>query len=132
MSGPAASAGPLSREFLRYGGGSLAMLGIKILLMQLWLLALDEVPAYAVVQVFVFLISYLLHSRLTFGTRLGWRSLGRYLQTMVAFLFLDWFLFTILFHRLSIDSTVIILLCTGLVFVLRFLFVRRSLRGFPA
>lgn len=117
-----------SAELLRYGGGSLVMLAVKLAVMQLALLALGEVAAYALVQVFVFLGSYAWHSRMTFGTRFSWASLGRYLRTMVVFQTLDWLVFTVIFTRYGIDSTLVILISTAVVFVLRFLFVRRSLR----
>lgn len=118
-------------ELLRYGGGSLLMLAIKIGLMQVALLVLTEVPAYALVQVGVFFISYLLHSRFTFDTKLGWTSLWRYLRTIIVFQILDWGVFTVIFTRYRIDANVVILIGTAVVFVLRFIFVRRSLRRSP-
>jgi hypothetical protein len=118
-------------ELVRYGGGSLLVLGVKIGLMQLAMLALDELPAYALVQVGVFAVSYLLHSRFTFGTELNWSSAWRYGQTLVVFQLLDWIIFAVIFTRYRIDSTVVILIGTVIVFLLRFVFVRRSLRRPP-
>ena len=117
------------RELARYAAGSGVMLLVKLLLMQAALLAASPVPAYALVQVFVFLGSYALHSKVTFGTPFGWSRLGRYLQTMIVFQALDWLLFAVIFTRWRIDSSLVILLSTAVVFVLRFVFVRRSLRG---
>ena len=117
------------RELARYAAGSGVMLLVKLLLMQAALLVASPVPAYALVQVFVFLGSYVLHSKVTFGTPFGWGSLGRYLQTMIVFQALDWILFTVIFTRWRIDSSLVILVSTAVVFVLRFVFVRRSLRG---
>ena len=71
----------------------------------------------------------MLFRSVTFGTPFGWGSLGRYLQTMIVFQALDWILFTVIFTRWRIDSSLVILVSTAVVFVLRFVFVRRSLRG---
>jgi hypothetical protein len=120
---------PRILELLRYAGGSLVMLGFKLALMQLFLLLSGELLAYCLVQIFVFLGSYALHSKLTFRTRFGWRSLRDYLRTMVVFQALDYVVFAVIFTRFAIDATYVILMATGVVFVLRFLFVRRSLRG---
>jgi len=118
-------------ELVRYAGGSLVMLGVKLALMQLFLRFSTELAAYCLVQVFVFLGSYLLHSRLTFGTPLSWASLRAYLRTMVVFQALDYLVFAVIFTRFAIAPSYVILMATGVVFVLRFVFVRRSLLARP-
>lgn len=115
-------------EFARFGGTSLIMLAAKLLLMQVALLIAGEIVGYALVQVVLFFASYVLHSRFTFGTPFSWRSLGRFFRTISLFQLLDWLLFTVIFTQLGIDANLVILVCTVVVFVLRYLFVRRSLR----
>ena len=115
-------------ELLRYAGGSLLMLACKLGLMQLFVLFSREVVAYGLVQIFVFLGSYTLHSKVTFRTRFGWRSLLEYLRTMVVFQGLDYLIFAVVFTRYQIESTYVILMATGVVFLLRFIFVRRTLQ----
>ena len=107
----------------------LGTLGFKLALMQLFLLFSDALLAYGLVQVFVFLGSYALHRKITFRTSFGWRSLRDDLRTMVVFQALDYVVFAVIFTRFTIDSTDVILMATGVVFLLRYLFVRRSLRG---
>jgi len=119
-------------EFLRYAGGSGVMLLLKLALMQAAVLVLAEVPAYAVVQVAIFFASYAWHCRFTFGARFSGRGMGRYLRTMVVFQTLDWVLFSVIFTRFGINSTLVILASTAVVFVVRFIYVRRSLREEPA
>jgi len=116
-------------EILHYGAGSLLMLAAKIGLMQGAIALLSELTAYAVVQVLVFVGSYLLHARITFDVRLSLRGLLTYLRTMIVFQTLDWLVFAVAFTRLGIDSVPAILTATAVVFVIRFLFVRRTLRG---
>ena len=116
------------QELVRFGSSSLVMLGVKLGLMQVALLVLTEIPAYAVVQVALFFLSYALHTRFSFGTRFSRRSLWRYFQTIAVFQGLDWLIFTVVFTRYQIHSTYVILMGTAFVFVLRFVFVRRSLK----
>ena len=52
-----------------------------------------------------------------------------YLRTMVVFQGLDYLIFAVIFTRFRIDATYVILMATGFVFILRFIFVRRTLRG---
>ncbi|MEZ4387111.1 MAG: hypothetical protein R3D98_05960 [Candidatus Krumholzibacteriia bacterium] len=114
-------------QFLRYAAGSAVMLGLKLLLMQEAVGWLREVPAYAAVQVAVFFASYAWHSRVTFAARFSRGGLGRYLRTMVGFQALDWLLFSVIFTRLGVESNLAILTSTAVVFVVRFVCVRRSL-----
>ncbi len=115
-------------EVLRFISTSGAMLALKICLMQLFLLVLTELPAYAVVQVWIFAASYLSHSFWTFRQPLGWRAMARFFQTIVVFQTLDYLVFSFLFTRYAINSTVVILLASAVVFVARFFFVRRALK----
>ena len=77
----------------------------------------------------ILFVSYALHSKFTFGTPFGRRSLWGFFQAMVFFQALDYLLFVVIFTRFGIESTLVILLCTGIVFLVRFVFVRRTLRG---
>jgi putative flippase GtrA len=116
-------------EFLRYVAGSGVMLALKLALMQLAVRLLAAVPAYALVQVAIFFASYAWHCRFTFGARFSRAGLGRFLRTMVVFQALDWLLFSVIYTRFGLDSNLVILLSTAVVFVVRFVFVRRSLQA---
>ena len=119
-------------ELATYGAGSLLMLAFKLGLMRLFLLFSQELLAYCLVQIFVFLGSYVWHSRVTFRIGLSWRRMREYLRTMVVFLGLDYVVFAVIFTRFAIGSTYVIFMATGVVFLLRFVFVRRSLQGATA
>jgi hypothetical protein len=116
-------------ELVKYGAGSLLMLAFKLGLMQLFLLFSRELVAYCLVQIFVFFGSYLWHSKVTFRIGLSWRRMVEYLKTIIVFLGLDYFVFAVIFTRYLIASTYVIFMATGVVFMLRFVFVRRSLQG---
>lgn len=120
--------GGLLPELIRFSLGSLIMLGCKILLMMGLQRLLSELPAYFVVQVILFFASYFLHSFLSFRREASYSGMWEYFKIIVGFQFVDWLFFAVIFTRFRIESTYVILMATVFVFLLRFLFVRRSFR----
>ncbi len=116
----------LVRQGLRYAVNCGISLGVKLALVKLLFLAMDEQIAYAVVQIPIFVFSYYLHSKRTFLTPMSVGGMFRYLRVMVVFQIIDYAVFTLAFSKLGIHSMLSVLIATIIVFVVRFLFVRRG------
>ena len=111
---------------LRYAINCGISLLFKIALFELALFAVREEIAYGLIQIFVFLFSYLLHSKSSFQTNLSLKNIWEYFKVVVIFQILDYLIFVIVFAHFGISSHLSILITTAILFFLRFLMVRRA------
>lgn len=118
-------------ELARFGLTAVVMLGLKLGLTHGLLPWLHPLAAYLIVQVILTGISYALHARFTFRQQHSLRSFSRYARVIVLFQILDYLLFAVLLEWLQWDTTFSILSATVVIFLVRFLAVRRSFRASP-
>lgn len=116
-------------QFLRYAVIALTILGLKLALTHAFLFLVSPLLSYALTQVFVSVASYLGHARFTFHRPLRWHGFLTYLRVLVVFQILDYLTFAFFLTALGIRTTGSILVATGVIFLLRFIFVRRNFKS---
>jgi len=121
---------PLVKELARYGFSCGLVLALKLGVMALCLQVMSPLPGYVVVHVVTFLGSYLVHTTISFaGAERSWRSMGRYLQSVLAFKLLDYLVFSVVLVAFDVQAMLSVVIASMAILLLRFLVVRRVLRG---
>lgn len=111
-------------QFIKYTLGTSLVLSIKLLSQFFLEHGFDPKVAYAIVHVITLLSSYLYHVRITFSRRLlSFASFWAYAKSVALIKLLDYSIF-FAGSQISENSYLLILASSGLIFILRFLFMK--------
>lgn len=117
----------LMPQLLRFGCVTSLVLGCKLGIVWLLERVVNPYVSYLITHVVIFLVSYFLHSKLTFKAELSWRRMGEYLKAVIGIKVLDYLIFTVALATLEIDSLVAVFTATVLITMMRFAFARKAL-----
>jgi hypothetical protein len=117
--------------FARYGLGSVFVLGVKLALTYLFLVFFNPFWAYLLVHVFVFFVSYWVHTTWSFRVQDGAANILSYLHAVLAFKVADYVVFSVVFSLLHIQALWCVIIATLFIAVIRFACVRRVLEPQP-
>nr|WP_281384357.1 GtrA family protein [Pelagicoccus albus] len=112
---------------VRFACVTTLVLGVKLGIV--WSLGpvLNPYVAYFITHLAIFIVSYVLHSKVTFNSALGWKKAGVYLKAVIGIKILDYLIFSVALVYFEINSLVAVLAATALITILRFMFARKAL-----
>lgn len=119
--------GELIRQGLRYAVSGAIVLGVKIAMatgLGYWL---TPVIAYLFVHAIIFVVSYVIHSKFTFGSPLSKSGMGKYFKAVALIKAVDFLVFACLSTSLGIATPVGIVIASVLAIVIRFVLIRNAL-----
>ena len=119
-------------EMMRYATNCGFVLATKLLLTWLFVFWLNPSLAYLVVHVIIFFVSYTLHSKVTFKTKVSWSSLRAYFGAVIGFKCLDYLIFSVLLAALNMTAGFCVLAASICVMFVRFVVVRKVLKRTPS
>lgn len=112
---------------LKYGLSCSFVLISKIALTACFMTFLTGSFAYLLTHVLTFFISYETHTRFSFTVEKSELSLLKYFRTVIFFKVLDFLTFSVVFEHLKINAPISIIIASGLIFIIRFVFVKKAL-----
>jgi len=115
-----------AQKLFKYGLNSGVILGIKLSLMWILIGFLQEELAYLVVHLIIFFTAYLIHARFSFAVRVTRQNLGSYFRAVIYIKIIDYLIFAVAFRLLQIDAMISVIIATAIIFLIRFVLVKRS------
>lgn len=114
-------------RLVKFVASSGVLLGFK--LGSMWLLQgwLDPQWAYVVVHVLLLLVSFALHSKVTMGVDLTWRTFARYTRAVAVIKLTDYLVFSVAFSYFHVEALWSVALATIVIWLARYTMVTRAL-----
>jgi len=119
----------LAWEFARFAANAGVVLAVKLLGLALLTPYIHASIAYALIHVVTVLLSYVLHAFVSFKGTASVRDFFQFLKAVLAVKLADYVVFNVLFAYLEIKALSSVVLATAVIFVVRFLTIRRALGG---
>lgn len=117
-------------EFVRFALNAGVVLGLKVVGVALLTPYLHASIAYALIHVFTVLASYLLHLYVSFrGQKATLSDFFQFLKAVIGIKIADYVVFNVLFTFFEIKAMSAVVLATAGIFFLRFVTIRRALKG---
>lgn len=114
-------------SFIRYVLNCCFVLGVKMLATTGLTEVVDGMVAYALALAVTSIVSYFLHSRLTFSAKYSLSSFLRYFRTLAVFNGVDYLMFSVLFKIWDVQAPVAVLCASIAIFLFRFFAVKKVL-----
>ena len=111
-------------NFIKFFFSSSLVLLIKITFFSILEFRFNAEISYFLTHIIIVFISYFLHCKFTFKSNYSFESLIKFITSVFLFKFFDYLIFIILFNSLSIDSILLILIVSIIIFIFRFLLIK--------
>src|SRR5687768_8122767 len=119
----------LAWEFARFVANAGVVLAVKLAGVALLTPYMHAAVAYALIHVVTVLLSYVLHAFISFKGTASFRDFWQFLKAVLAVKIADYVVFNVLFTYFEIRALSSVVLATAVIFVVRFITIRRALGG---
>jgi putative flippase GtrA len=117
----------LAGQFMRYGANAGVVLLVKLGGVAVLTRVMHASAAYALVHVLTVVVSYYLHTRLSFATERTWRGFFDFLKAVIGAKLLDYLVFNVAFVYLDIQALWSVAVASIAIFFFRFFMIRKAL-----
>ena len=112
-------------RFIYFLINSLGILLIKILILYILEFIFSSSFAYGITHVVILIISYLIHSKITFKVDYSIKNFLIFFQSVLLFKLVDYFIFLSLINKTSINSLFIVTFISLIIFIFRFFILKK-------
>lgn len=113
------------KKFSYFALNSMGILVLKICIFYFLQFFISSSIAYLFTHILILIVSYLIHCKLTFQTSYSQKNFIYFIKSVFLIKFIDYFLFLFLLEILKVNSLVIIVLISILIFLIRFLILKK-------